>query len=195
MMEPVSYSSPAAAALSVQSIPPTTVPSAKGITIGRYFTVSLQASSHSSLRADSHSTGQSAARGSITACAAPAGIQPVAVPIAWITPPTKRAANAPGIRAGNGIRAVSAASTMPSEARPTSGDSKISRSGRNVINARAMAARLPSRPARGTSRRMEPATKLQSTLKIPLATIAHMPTCQAWRAAASCSMPPASDAA
>ena len=35
MTHRVSYSSPAAAALSVQSIPPTTVAKAKGMTIGR----------------------------------------------------------------------------------------------------------------------------------------------------------------
>ena len=52
-------------ALSVQSIPPTTVPKAKGITIGRYLSVSGQASSHSRRKAESHSLGQSAACGSI----------------------------------------------------------------------------------------------------------------------------------
>ena len=62
--DPVSYSSPAAAALSVQSIPPTTVPRAKGITMGRTFTVSGQPSSHSSRSAESHSRGHSAAAGS-----------------------------------------------------------------------------------------------------------------------------------
>ena len=195
MMRPVSYSSPAAAALSVQSIPPTTVPSANGITIGRYFNESGQASSHSNRSDASHSTGQSAARGSTTACPSPAGIHPDDVPSRWIRPPTSSAASAPGIPSGSGIRAVRVASTMPSAVRPTSGDPRISRTGRNVISARAIAARLPSSPARGTIRWMGPATKLQSILNMPLATIAHMPTCQACRAAASRSSPAASDTA
>ena len=50
---------------------------------------------------------------------------------------------------------------------------------------RATAVRLPSSPARGPSRRIGPASGAQASLKTPLATIAHIPTCHACRAAAS----------
>ena len=98
---PVSYSSPAAAALSVQSIPPTTVPSANGITIGRYLIVSGNASNHSNRRAESHSVGHSAAAASTVAWSAAAGIQPAAVPARWTPKPTSSAASAPGRWNGN----------------------------------------------------------------------------------------------
>ena len=42
----VSYSSPAAAALSVQSMPPITVPRANGMTIGKYLKVNGHAVIH-----------------------------------------------------------------------------------------------------------------------------------------------------
>jgi hypothetical protein len=148
---PVSYSSPAAAALSVQSMPPTTVPSAKGITIGRYFTVCGQASSHSQRNAASHSVGHSAAAGSIAMCAT-SGIHPARRPRNWISPPITRAASAPGILSGNGMWAVRLARMMPRATSPASGAEKISSNGRNVISASAIAVRLPSSAARGTSR-------------------------------------------
>ena len=184
MTWPVSYSSPAAAALSVQSMPPTTVASAKGITIGRYFTVYGHASSHSHRKAASHSVGQSAAAGSI-AMWLPSGIQPARWPRNWISPPTTSAASAPGILNGKGTWAVRLARMMPRATSPASGEAKISRSGRNVISARAIAVRLPSSAARGTSRRTGPATNAQAILNTPLATIEHIPMCQARRAAAS----------
>ena len=191
---PVSYSSPAAAALSVQSMPPTTVPRAKGITIGRYLSVCGQASSHSQRKAASHSVGQSAAAGSIAMWLA-SGIQPAHWPRNWMHPPTTSAASAPGILKGKGMWAVRLARMIPSDTRPASGEEKISSSGRNVIRARAIAVRLPSSAARGTSRRTGPATNAQAILKTPLATIEHMPMCQARRAAASWSIPPATASA
>jgi len=91
--------------------------------------------------------------------------------------------------------AVSVVSTMPRATRPATGDVKISSSGRNVMSASAIAVRLPSRAARGTSRRTGPAMKAQAILNTPLAMIEHMPMCQARLAAASWSMPPATASA
>ena len=190
----MSYSSPAAAALSVQSMPPTTVARAKGITIGRYFTVWGQASSHSQRKAASHSVGQRAAAGSIAMWDA-SGIQPACRPMNWIRPPTTSAASAPGTLKGNGTWAVRLARMMPSATRPASGEAKISSRGRKVISASAIAVRLPSRAALGTSRRTGPATNAQASLNTPLATMEHIPMCQARRAAASWSMPPATASA
>ena len=83
MIWPVGYSSPAAEALSVQSIPPTTVASASGIATGRAASTSLQEPCNQ-LHQSATGIGNDA-RGASTSAPAPAASMPAPHPAHFTT--------------------------------------------------------------------------------------------------------------
>jgi hypothetical protein len=78
---------------------------------------------------------------------------------------------------------------MPSETNPATGCCITSINGRKLIRTSAIAASEPSKPARGTIRRIVPERGAAASLKRPLASSVQMPMCQALCAAASSSRP------
>src|SRR5438552_632022 len=172
-MSRVRYSSPAAAALSVLSIPPMIVTSAKGSASERYGSVASSASSHASV-------GQGIASASVTATGGPASPpRPSHARSQKRAVPARTAANAPGTPSGIRTRPKSPSSSTRSATRPTSGSRRILSVGRNAIRRIATPAMEPSRAARGTTRRAQSPTKARPTLARPIASVATIPTCHA----------------
>src|SRR5438094_548895 len=123
----VRYSSPAAAALSVLSIPPMIVTSAKGSASERYGSVASSASSHASV-------GQGIASASVTATGGPASPpRPSHARSQKRAVPARTAANAPGTPSGIRTRPKSPSSSTRSATRPTSGSRRILSVGRTPI--------------------------------------------------------------
>src|SRR5436190_11714281 len=166
----VRYSSPAAAALSVLSIPPMIVTSAKGSASERYGSVASSASSHASV-------GQGIASASVTATGGPASPpRPSHARSQKRAVPARTAANAPGTPSGIRTRPKSPSSSTRSATRPTSGSRRILSVGRNAIRRIATPAMEPSRAARGTTRRAQSPPKARPTLARPIASVAAIPT-------------------
>src|SRR2546427_182572 len=164
------YSSPAAAALSVLSIPPMIVTSAKGNATERYGSVVSSASSQAR-----------GGHGTVTPSATRTGR-----PSSWPPPsharsqkravPARTAANAPGRPSGIRTPPKSPSSSTTSATRPTSGSRRIFSIGRNAIRRTATPAMEPSSAARGTTRRAQSPTKARPTLARPIASVATIPT-------------------
>src|SRR5262245_41873237 len=171
-MSRVRYSSPAAAALSVLSIPPMIVTSANGSAIERYGNVAETASIQPSV---GHG---SAARRGPAAIAAPGPRSSQARP-QKISVPTSAEASAPGSPNGMRTRPKSASSRTSRATRPTGGSRMILSVAKKAINRMEIPAIEPSSAARGTTRRAQSPPNARPILARPMATVAAMPTFQA----------------
>src|SRR3990170_117820 len=163
------YSSPAAAALSVLSMPPMIVTSANGSAIDRYGSVAGSASTQTSV---GHGSASPSAAGATTA----PGPAPAAARSQKMAAPASTAANAPGRPNGMRTPPRSASSSTPSATTPTSGSRRILSVSRNAINRMATPPIEPSSAARGTTRRAQSPPSASSTFTTPIATVAPMPT-------------------
>src|SRR5215467_10601947 len=176
------YSSPAAMADSVLSMPPMTVAMAKGAANDRYGSAASIAGTHASV---GHGMARTSAAGGAASDAGPA---PSAALSQKMPAPTATAANAPGRPPGSLTRPTSVTNTMASDVTPTSGSAKTLSAGRNATSRMATPAIEPSSAARGTSLRTPSPAKARTSLSAPIATVTAMPTFQASSASPVSSM-------
>ncbi len=169
----VRYSSPAAIALSVLSMPPMIVTSANGTAIDRYGSASCTPSSHASV---GHGM---ARRQSARRWLAARGPPPSAARAQKIAAPTSTAANAPGTPSGIRTPPRRTSSSTTRATRPTRGSRRTFSIGRNAISNMATPAIEPRSAARGTTRRTQSPANDSATLASPMAIVTAMPTFQA----------------
>src|SRR5262245_15444553 len=128
-MSRVRYSSPAALADSVVSMPPTTVARANGRASGRYAIASGSAGTHARV-----GQGRARATDDTGSGAAPAPPPAISHRPQKTAVPARTAANAPGSPHGILMPPINAASTSARDTSPTSGSENTLSAGRNAMS-------------------------------------------------------------